>query len=104
MDLIKYVGDERKVTVPKEVWGSRVTQIACNCFGGSDEIEVYIPETVIIIGDTLENTDSIFSSNNGRPCGTIVTTENSYAQTYAINLGIPCRIVSEEEMRGNEKE
>ena len=49
--MIKYVGNERKIEIPEEVWGRKVTCIARNCFLDLDVEEVVIPETVTHIGE-----------------------------------------------------
>lgn len=41
-----YGGDEKKVEIPEEVWGRKVTQISWGCFDESSIEEVIIPETV----------------------------------------------------------
>lgn len=46
--LVKYVGDEKKVEIPEEVWGRKVTDIH-DAFYDSEIEEVIIPETVTSI-------------------------------------------------------
>lgn len=44
-----YVGDEKRVEIPEEVWGRKVTCISWGCFDESPVEEVIIPETVTVI-------------------------------------------------------
>lgn len=58
--LIKYVGNEKKVVIPEEVWGHEVTDISggwdYGCFEDLEVEEVIIPETVTeISGSAFKN-------------------------------------------------
>ncbi len=53
-NLIRYMGNEKKVEIPEEVWGYKVTAMshamAYGCFENLEIEEVIIPETVSCIG------------------------------------------------------
>ena len=91
-----YPKEVKKVFIPYSV-----KCISAYSFANQKDIEVYIPETVVVIGDTFEDPSTVFTYDHGNSCGTIITTEKSYAQVYAMDLGIPYRIISEEEMQQN---
>lgn len=76
-----------------------VTVISEYSFDGQDGIRVYIPETVVAIGvnenASLEYHNTIFYQTRG----TIITTEGSPAEAYAMEKGIPYEIITKEEMQ-----
>lgn len=82
-----YPIEVKKVFIPDSV-----TIISKESFSGQDGIEVYIPETVT----TCEG--NIFGPSSKRD-GTIVTTEGSIAESYAIEKSVPYRIITKEEMQ-----
>lgn len=82
-----YPIEMKKVFIPDSV-----TVISDESFSGQDGIEVYIPETVT----TCEG--NIFGPSSKKD-GTIVTTEGSIAESYAIEKNIPYRIITKEEMQ-----
>ncbi|MBD5472894.1 MAG: leucine-rich repeat protein [Lachnospiraceae bacterium] len=82
----------RKVFVPDSV-----VAISGHSFWNQNNVEVYIPETVVSIGKGSETTTSIFNWSVGK--GTIVTTAGSPAEAYAKKEKIPCRIITKEEMQ-----
>lgn len=49
--LIDYLGDKQAVMIPQEVQGKYITGIGEGCFEGSDIKSVYIPNTVVAIGN-----------------------------------------------------
>ena len=75
-----------------------VISISAYSFAGQEDIEVYIPKKVESLGDTTVNVDTIFSRKDAKDC-TIVTTEGSPAEAYAIEQKIPYRIITEEEFQ-----
>ena len=48
--LEKYVGNEKEITIPDQIWGRKVTNISSRCFADMDIKKVIIPETVTHIG------------------------------------------------------
>lgn len=44
--MLKYIGNEKKIEIPDEVWGRSVKIIYDTCFEGTNVEGVYIPETV----------------------------------------------------------
>lgn len=119
--LLLYRGEDEEVVVPlnvKEIRGAflreeeysyplkvrkvfipdSVKVISAYSFGGQEGIEVYIPETVELIGDDSSHTDTIFGLYDEVP-GIIVTTEGSPAEAYAIEEGVSYRIISSEDMQ-----
>ena len=89
------------ISVTKVFIPESVTVISPESFAGQKDIEVYIPESVISLGDDYGNPldqskECIFKS---RLDGIIVTTEGSPAETYAIEQRIPYRIITEKEMQ-----
>ena len=49
--LINYLGDKQAVMIPQEVQGKYITGIGEGCFEGTDIKSVYIPNTVVAIGN-----------------------------------------------------
>ena len=95
-DEYPYPINVTKVFVPESV-----TVISPESFAGQKGLEVYIPESVISLGDDYGNPsdpykECIFENIKD---GTIVTTEGSTAEAYAISQRIPYRIITEEEMQ-----
>ena len=82
----------RKVFIPDSV-----VAISGHSFWNQNNVEVYIPETVVSIGKGSETTTFIFNWSVGN--GTIVTTAGSPAEAYAKKGKIPCRIITKEEMQ-----
>lgn len=77
-----------------------VTVISEDSFNRQEGIKVYIPETVVTIG--IEDNAPLYKANNSifyQTRGTIVTTEGSPAEAYAIEEGIPYEIITKEEMQ-----
>lgn len=86
-----------KVFVPDSV-----TAISGCSFWNQNEVEVYIPETVVSLGMSTETAGSVYSEsifNWETGNGTIVTTAGSPAEAYAKEEKIPCRIITKEEMQ-----
>ena len=54
-----YVGDEKRVEIPEEVWGRKVTGISWGCFDESPVEEVIIPETVTVIKGAFRDCESL---------------------------------------------
>ena len=95
-DDYNYPISVEKVFIPESV-----TIISPGSFAGQKEVEVYIPENVISFGKDYDDTpdeykECIFES---RLDGTIVTTEDSPAEAYAIAQRIPYKIITKEEMQ-----
>lgn len=87
------------LNVKKIYVSGSVEVISAYSFSGKDGIEVYIPETVVLIGKAFSSyTDIIFSSHD-EDAGTIVTTAGSPAEAYAKEEGVSYRIISREEMQ-----
>ena len=86
------------IKVEKVFIPDSVTAISAKSFSGQEGVEVYIPETVVSLGYDDFGTDTIFASWARRE-GTIVTTEGSPAEAYAIKHKIPYRIITEEEFQ-----
>lgn len=87
----------KKVFVPDSV-----TAISEYSFWNQNEVEVYIPETVVSLGMGTEAAGSAYSKsifNWEIGNGTIVTTAGSPAEAYAKEEKIPCRIITKEEMQ-----
>ena len=119
-ELHLYCGEDEEVVIPetvKEIKGAfaiekdylypikvkkvfvpdSVVAISGHSFWNQNNVEVYIPETVVSIGKGSETTTSIFNWSVGK--GTIVTTSGSPAEAYAKKEKIPCRIITKEEMQ-----
>ena len=54
-----YVGDEKRVEIPEEVWGRKVTCISWGCFEESPVEEVIIPETVTVIEGAFRDCENL---------------------------------------------
>ena len=54
-----YVGDEKRVEIPEEVWGRKVTCISWGCFDESSAEEVIIPETVTVIEGAFRDCENL---------------------------------------------
>lgn len=54
-----YVGDEKRVEIPEEVWGRKVTCISRGCFDESPVEEVIIPETVTVIEGAFRDCENL---------------------------------------------
>ena len=92
-----YPVNVKKVFVPDSV-----TAISSHSFSGQDKIEVYIPSSVMTLGrydSSFTEPYTIFSETWEQKSGTIITTAGSPAESYAIKLNIPYRIITEEEMQ-----
>lgn len=119
--LFLYRGEDEEVVIPsntKEIKGAfereeeypypqkvkkvfipdSVEVVSAYSFKGQEGVEVYIPETVELIGDDSIYIDAIFGSHDEVP-GTIVTTSGSPAEAYAIEEDISYRIITKEEMQ-----
>lgn len=99
--IIEDYPDTNPTKVEKVVVSDSVTHISAYSFDGQEGVEVYIPETVTSLGyyDDYNDQyqDSIFDLRGEG--GTIVTTEGSPAEAYAIEQKIAYRIITKEEMQ-----
>lgn len=105
-DLVWYNGNCEEVFVPREVkvlllgcfegttadviyLPDTVTEIQEFTFSKCADVKVYIPESVVKMGNKEENYNIV----NSDAYITIITTQDSYAQQYAIEHDIPYEIV-----------
>lgn len=90
--IADYIGGPRKITIPDKINGKDVKRIKGNAFSYNQLKSVFIPDSVEYIGR------GAFSYN---PKIEIVCSENSAAKKYAVESGIPYRIVtSENDVKG----
>lgn len=96
-DEYSYPIKVKKVFIPDSV-----TAISECSFWNQNNVEVYIPETVVSLGMGTEAAGSAYSKSIFHwevGNGTIVTTAGSPAEAYAKEEKIPCRIITKEEMQ-----
>lgn len=93
LTVVKYRGNEKEVTVPSVLNGSKITAIAENAFLDSNVTEITVPDTVLTVGEHAfgySNYDGIYENIDGF---TLNCRNNTAAYEYAAENGLNINVL-----------